>query len=249
MHLVPNAALTNTAASGMAIGEDLKELCELLQGVELDTSVKDEFHWNLTSSEDFTVSSVSKKVSSAKEIAWTNSIMKLLDVIWKTTIPTKIKTFSWRFFINRLPLKDILVNRGVSTLDSMDCPFCSIFPESLDHLFYQCQVTKEVWNRIILWLGKVANLSQEDFKSFGMIQEKVKNTKTKEILNSIWIALIWCIWNMRNTIIFDSGIFSHEEVISNIMFFSWRWVSSREPLRKTNFYDWYKFPLQCNYHS
>ncbi|XP_058751681.1 uncharacterized protein LOC131624783 [Vicia villosa] len=202
IHLVPNANLINLSITSKAIGDELRDLIVLLRGVELDITAKDDFHWNLTSNGVFTVSSVSFLMSSAKEIAWPNSTIKLLDVIWKTTIPAKIKIFSWRFFIKRLPLKDQLVNRGVSILTSIDCPFCSNYPESLDHLFYQCQVTKEVWNRTYLWVGDDANLTQEEFKHFGSIQEKVTNNNIKAIINTIWLAFIWCIWNMRNTIIF-----------------------------------------------
>ncbi|XP_058775531.1 uncharacterized protein LOC131649790 [Vicia villosa] len=227
------------------IGEELRELKTMIQGIVPNILATDDFHWNLTSNGVFTLSSVSHLVSNAKDLAWPSPIIKMLDVIWKTTIPAKIKIFSWRFLINRLPLKVQLVNRGVPILTSIDCPFCSNQPETLDHLFYQCHVTKVVWNRIYMWLGNDVNLSHEDFKNFGSIQEKVKKTNIKVTLNTIWIALIWCTWNMRNTIIFDNGIFSFDEVISNILYFSWRWVSNKELPSRINFYDWYKLPLLC----
>ncbi|XP_058740907.1 uncharacterized protein LOC131613238 [Vicia villosa] len=226
--------------------EEVRDLKALLQGVVSDNLVPDEFRWNLTTNGDFKVSSVSLLVSNAKELAWSLPIINMLDIIWKITIPAKIKIFTWRFFINRLPLKVQLANRGVSNLTSIDCIFCSTHPESLDHLFYQCHVTKAVWKRIYTWLGEEVKISLEEFKNFGSIQEKEKNINIKATLNTIWIALIWCIWKMRNTIIFDNGIFSFDEVISNIMFFSWRWSCNRENHSRISFYDWYKLPLSCN---
>ncbi|XP_058750207.1 uncharacterized protein LOC131623229 [Vicia villosa] len=233
--LVPMAHTSNPSTTVTVISEELRDLKVLLQGMVPDPSEKDDFHWNLTSNGVFTVSSVSHLVANAKDIAWTTSIIKMLDVIWKTNIPAKTKIFSWRFLINRLPLKDQLANRGVSSLTSIDCPFCASHPESLDHLFFNCHVTKEVWNRIYMWLGNDVILSMEDFKSFGSIQEKVRNTNVKVILNTIWIALIWCIWKMRNTIIFDNDTFCFDEVISNILYFSWRWISSKELPSRLNF--------------
>ncbi|XP_058775745.1 uncharacterized protein LOC131650019 [Vicia villosa] len=241
----PNSSISTLLGMGSVFDEELRDLKMLLEGVEPGISATDEFHWNLTSTGDFTVSSVSHFVSSAKDLAWPIPTIKLLDVIWKTTIPAKIKIFSWRFLINRLPLKVQLANRGVSSFTSIDCPFCTNHPESLDHLFYQCHVSNAVWNRIFIWLGNDVNLSIEEFKSFGCIQEKVKNINIKAKLNSIWMALIWCLWYMRNTIIFDNATFSFDEVISNIIFFSWRWVSNREAPSRITFYDWYKLPLFC----
>ncbi|XP_058784167.1 uncharacterized protein LOC131658936 [Vicia villosa] len=244
--LIPSAPNTSTfifIGMGSVLDEELRDLKMLLEGVEPDISATDEFHWNLTATGAFTVSSVSHLVANAKDLAWPIHTIKLLEVIWKSTISAKIRTFSWRFLTNRLPLKVQLANRGVASFTSIDCPFCSNHPESLDHLFYQCHVSNAVWNRIFIWLGDDVNLSIEEFKSFGSIQEKVKNTKIKVNLNSIWMALIWCTWYMRNTIIFDNAIFSFDEVISNIMFFSWRWVSNRESPSRINFYDWYKVPL------
>ncbi|XP_058733340.1 uncharacterized protein LOC131604946 [Vicia villosa] len=243
---VPIASTYSTSASASNIGDELRDLRLILQRMEPDILALDDYHWKLTSNGFFTVSSVSHLVSNAKELAWPTSTTKLLDVIWKNKIPEKIKIFAWRFFINRLPLKDQLAIRGVPNLSSIDCLFCSNNPETLEHLFFHCHATKEVWSRIHRWLGNDLKLTLEEFKNFGSIQEKVKNTNIKVTLNSIWIALIWCTWNMRNTMIFDGGVFSFDEVISNIMFFSWRWASNKELPSRINFYDWYKLPLLCN---
>ncbi|XP_058741413.1 uncharacterized protein LOC131613790 [Vicia villosa] len=169
---VPTAPSTILSVTGTVIGEDFRDLKSILQGIVQDILATDDFHWNLTSNGDFTVSSVSHLVSNAKDLAWPTPTIKLLDVIWKTNIPAKIKIFSWRFLINRLPLKVQLVNRGVSNRTSIDCPFCSNHPESLDHLFYQCHVTKAVWNRIYMWFGNDVNLSHEEFKALGVFKKR-----------------------------------------------------------------------------
>ncbi|XP_058741710.1 uncharacterized protein LOC131614098 [Vicia villosa] len=242
----PNAFNQFPSVMSTVVVEELRDLKALLQGVVPDNLAKDEFRWNLTSNADFKLSSVSILVSNAKELAWSLPIINMLDIIRKITIPAKIKILTWRFFINPLPLKVQLVNRGVSNFTSIDCIFCSTHPESLEHLFYHCHVTKAVWKRIYTWLDDEVKISLEEFKSFGSIQEKKKNINIKATLNTIWIALIWCTWKMRNTIIFDNGLFNFDEVISNIMFFSWRWSCNREPHSRISFYDWYKLPLLCN---
>ncbi|XP_058746451.1 uncharacterized protein LOC131619364 [Vicia villosa] len=241
--LFGNLPVTNGIASAFDI--QLRDLKALLDGIVPNILDHDDFHWKLNPTGVFSVASVSHLVSNTKDLAWPINTINLLVVIWKAIILKKVKIFSWRFFINRLPLEDLLANRGVPNLNSLDCLFCSHQPETLEHLFFQCQVTKVVWDKIYAWLGNDFELNLEEFKRFGRIQEKVREANSIVILNSIWIARIWCIWLMRNVIVFYNATFSFEAVISNIFFFSWRWLSSSTVTSRTSFYDWYKLPLNC----
>ncbi|XP_058750809.1 uncharacterized protein LOC131623817 [Vicia villosa] len=62
---VPTAPSTILSATGTVIGEDFRDLKSILQGIVQDILATDDFHWNLTSNGDFTVSSVSHLVSNA----------------------------------------------------------------------------------------------------------------------------------------------------------------------------------------
>ncbi|XP_058753771.1 uncharacterized protein LOC131626956 [Vicia villosa] len=217
--LGPNLLHHVSNGTSTAISLLLRDLNVLLDGITPNNANHDNFHWKLTSNGVFSVASVSNLVSNAKDITWPTNTIKLLDVMWKAKIPKKVKIFSWRFFIERLSLKYLLAYRGVTNLTSLDCPFCSNHPESSEHLFFQCQISKAVWDRIYSWLGNDLEFTLEEFKSFGCIQEKARKTNTRVKLNSIWLALIWCIWTMRNAIIFYNASFSFETVISNILFF------------------------------
>ncbi|XP_058767209.1 uncharacterized protein LOC131640851 [Vicia villosa] len=223
----------------------VRELKVLLKGIVPNNTEEDNFHWKLNPNGVFSVASVSNLVANAKDMAWSTNVINLLEAMWKAKIPKKVKIFCWRFFIDRLLLKDLLAHRGVSNFNSMDCLFCSNHPESSEHLFFQCQVSKVVWENIYTWLGDDLEFTLDEFKTFGYIEEKVRKSNTRVKLNSIWLALIWCIWIMRNAIIFDNASFSFEVVISNILFFSWRWLCNSDYTSRTIFYDWYKLPLNC----
>ncbi|XP_058783775.1 uncharacterized protein LOC131658506 [Vicia villosa] len=229
-----------TLGGDSAGASQLRDLKVLLNGIEPDNTDVVDFHWNLTSNGCFSVSSVSMAVSNAKDLTWTTSTIKLLELVWK------IKIFSWRFFINRLPLKDLLAHRGMSNFSSLDCVFCSNHSETLEHLFYHCLVLKAVWDRIYLWLGTELEFSLDEFKNFGSIQEKVKNIKNRAKINLIWLALIWSIWNTRNNINFENASFSYEVIIYNIMLYSWRWLCNSDSKSRLIFYDWYKLPLNSS---
>ncbi|XP_058754569.1 uncharacterized protein LOC131627730 [Vicia villosa] len=176
--LGPNLLHQPTNGTSMAISLLMRDLKVLLDRITPNTVDYDDFHWKLTSNGVFSVASVSSLVSNSKDIAWPSNTIKLLDVMWKANIPKKVKIFSWRFFIKRLPLKDLLAYRGIN-LTSLDCPFCSYHPESSEHLFFQCQITKTVWEKIYPWLGNDLEFSLEEFKSFGCIQEKAKKSNIR----------------------------------------------------------------------
>lgn len=42
------------------------------------------------------------------------SISKTIGVIWKTNVPLKIKIFTWRLFLDRLPTREMLYGREIS---------------------------------------------------------------------------------------------------------------------------------------
>jgi hypothetical protein len=60
-------------------------------------------------------------------------------------LPHKIKVFLWLVLKNKILTKDNLRKRNWQ--DSLDCVFCGL-PESINHLFFQCSVSRFVW-RII----------------------------------------------------------------------------------------------------
>ncbi|XP_058725679.1 uncharacterized protein LOC131596973 [Vicia villosa] len=128
---------------------------------------------------------------------------------------------------------------------NIHCEFCRKVPENSNHFFFHCLVSKSIWGRIFLWIGEDINLTIEELMDFGSIQEKVKNIKMREKINTIWIATMWSLWLMRNTMVFDKVPFSFEAVCTNVMSLSWSWLDRFKPLSSSSFYEWYKLPLAC----
>lgn len=60
-------------------------------------------------------------------------------VLWKLKIPKKMKIHWWRIIKGIIPVREVLRRRGVE-LDST-CPLCAIHPESIKHLFLDCNRT------------------------------------------------------------------------------------------------------------
>ncbi|XP_058741169.1 uncharacterized protein LOC131613524 [Vicia villosa] len=114
------------------LATQLRDLKEALESFIPIISESDVFHWKLNPSSVFSVASVTSLVSSAKDNAWPTYTIKLLETMWKSKVPKKVHIFSLRFFIDRLPLKDLLLHRGVTNFTSLDCVICSNHP---DHRF------------------------------------------------------------------------------------------------------------------
>ncbi|XP_058747151.1 uncharacterized protein LOC131620154 [Vicia villosa] len=106
-------------------------------------------------------------------------------------------------------------------------------------------MSKTIWGWIYSWLGDGHQLSMEDLMDFRYIKEKVKNAIDRNKINTIWTATTWSLWLMRNSIIFENVPYSFDVVCSNVLFLSWRWLVSSNPLSFSSFYDWYKLPLGC----
>ncbi|XP_058741616.1 uncharacterized protein LOC131614002 [Vicia villosa] len=215
-------------------------LCSEMDAVRLYASENDDFLWCTNSENEFSVACISNIVSVSKSFAWAPNVIKLLKVMWNLIIPPKMKVFAQRFLVERIPSKDLLLKRAMANLNIMDCVFCGTHTENLSHLFFNCQVVKEIWKSMYGWLGILEDINGEEFLDFGLIQEKVKNANHRVKINIIWIATIWRIWLMRNAINFEG------ESFCNIIFFSWRRLSNGNHKFKSIYYEWFKFPLSCS---
>jgi hypothetical protein len=84
---------------------------------------------------------------------------------------------------------------------------------------------------------------QHHFLEVGDI---VKGMVTKKFMHIIWLATMWCLWRMRNYIIFRGDCANVTLLVDQIVYFSWFWFIDR--LRSSVdlvFSDWCKNPLDC----
>jgi len=95
--------------------EVVGELCLLLQNLTLQVDKEDSWHWNLESSNAYTVQSAYKSMTQHQHIDTTVST----KVLWHKDISLKVVLFAWRLFRDQLPTKDNLYRRGVITVDDI----------------------------------------------------------------------------------------------------------------------------------
>ncbi|GJW28107.1 RNA-directed DNA polymerase, eukaryota [Tanacetum coccineum] len=66
---------------------------------------------------------------------------------WCKVIPRKVKIYMWRLFLDRLPHRLNLSLRGLD-IDSIMCPLCNNHVESNAHVFFSCDIARDVWSLV-----------------------------------------------------------------------------------------------------
>ncbi|GKA04369.1 RNA-directed DNA polymerase, eukaryota, reverse transcriptase zinc-binding domain protein [Tanacetum coccineum] len=118
------------------------ESCQflVLQTVITDVVLSDEqvsWQWSLNVSVGFSVSFVRSLIDA-----------HILDVSctatrWNPCIPIKVNVFLWRLLLNKLPSRVNLDRKGIDVV-SILCPICQEDVETANHIFFTCEMAKEL---------------------------------------------------------------------------------------------------------
>ncbi|GKV19211.1 hypothetical protein SLEP1_g29500 [Rubroshorea leprosula] len=119
---------------------------------------QDSFRWNSLANGKFSMKST---YFMAKNIQWTQ--MEDWSWIWNVCTIPKIKYFLWLVMHGRILTFDTLAQWGV--VSDNRCPRCRNGPETLTHIFRECQHAAIFWNSIIP--QSISTYNQNlDFKSW-----------------------------------------------------------------------------------
>ncbi|GJW98125.1 RNA-directed DNA polymerase, eukaryota, reverse transcriptase zinc-binding domain protein [Tanacetum coccineum] len=80
---------------------------------------------------------------------------KLLDssleaTRWIRYIPIKVNVFLWRLNLNKLLSRVNLDRKGIE-VSSLLCPTCQIDVETVNHIFFNCEMEKDLWSLLAKW--------------------------------------------------------------------------------------------------
>lgn len=152
----------------------------------------------------------------------------------------------WRLLQNRIPSRDNLIKRGVLNESQKFCPFDCGKEENVSHLFFECKLASEIWQKVINWLNVSAvlhNTVKQDFTQFkGLIDSGKVLT---ERFSVIWFACIWVIRKGRNEKTFRERNGSVESWLEEIKLLSWRWLNRILHGFIYTFNQWLLNPMEC----
>lgn len=136
-------------------------------------------------------------------------------VIHNNAATPKSRFICWLAAQNRLPTADKLTQWTI--LDDDSCRICGACKETVTHLFFECQLTAQVWQACL-------NLLNIDRSPMGWDQElqvasrKAKGTKAaNRVYIMVFVECVYAIWNARNKIVFDNVIFDVTQLIREIV--------------------------------
>ncbi|GLT63476.1 hypothetical protein SLA2020_360390 [Shorea laevis] len=164
--------------------------------IQKHSSEEDSFIWNSSSNGNFSMKSA---YYMAKNIQWSHG--DDWSWIWKVSTIPKIQYFLWLLMHGRLLTLDTLAQWGV--VQNSGCPRCSNGPETLNHLFRECQYASLFWDSITPY-SSTSHIQNLDFRSWIKTNVCWKNSNN---IPSTWPTVfsyaIWSIWYSRNQLVHD----------------------------------------------
>ncbi|KAL4563642.1 hypothetical protein LXL04_027687 [Taraxacum kok-saghyz] len=156
---------------------------------------------------------------------------------WNSWLPLRVNCFVWRLKLNRIPLIDNLVYKGIR-ISSRLCKLCNKEDEGRDHVFFTCDYAKEVCN----WFGVWAGLVNWDIGTFEMmcdyIRDLVTSKKNRKLITSLCYSLLWFIWKERNKRLFGARVKKPFQFADDIQLSCVNWVKNRGKMGKMTWAEW-----------
>ncbi|XP_071687760.1 uncharacterized protein [Rutidosis leptorrhynchoides] len=127
-------------------------------------------------------------------------------------------------------------------IDSIVYPNCNNGVETRDHLFFDCDVARDLWLRIRIWLGcGLPHFSSWDL--FVVWLEGVRLTvSSKNRIIAVMVTSLWAIWRFRNDVVFQDSFCSKNSLFDVIRLFSFHWIKNRGHL-VSNWNFWLSMPV------
>jgi len=169
---------------------------------------------------------------------------EVFKLLWKAKAFPNVIITAWRALLDRLPTRECLSRRGV-VLESTMCVLCHDKIESSQHLFMECGLALRVWGLCHMWIGILYvqnNVLKSHFESFLLNQA---NNKQNMVWKGIWTAIVRCIWEHRNSVVFKQRVVDAEEVFQKAQLKSWLWMKHKVQRFDYSFVDWILNPMPC----
>ncbi|KAE8701523.1 leghemoglobin C2-like [Hibiscus syriacus] len=200
----------------------LVELLNSLKDIKLIESLEDCLLWDGLGDGLFSVKECRKSLESVYEdtFQWRNCV-------WLGLVPPRVETFLWQLSHQKVAVRMELMKRGVTLGEDTLCPFCNLCEESVQHLFLFCQVSWELWNKLICYWG-ISLAFPLDPPSLLSSWSDLRPSSV--IWKFIPGVVLWSIWRIRNEIIFDNGKLDKLSLFFTVRLRLARWFLAKYPL-------------------
>ncbi|GJV75285.1 RNA-directed DNA polymerase, eukaryota, partial [Tanacetum coccineum] len=199
--------------------QQLEQLTNLLDSVSL-SNMEDRCFWDLNGEGVFQVKDV-RSVLDETFLPKEN-----IPTRWVKSIPIKVNVFVWKLVQDRISTRLNLMSRNIF-VPSVECPVCNNDSESSSHLFFGCQVAKEVLKLICRWWDLVL-YDFDNYDGWLLWFKSIRlGSKLKGVLEGVFYVYWWSIWSYRNQLLFASSKPRKSFIFDDIVFRSFNWYVAR----------------------
>jgi len=123
--------------------------------------------------------------------------------------------------------------------------FLLLHSHQCQHIFIECVVAQRVWSLCFRWIGIVFVQHKDILTHFeGFYLPQLSNRKNL-LWKGVWATIVTCIWEQRNSIVFNQGVVDVEEIFQMVQLKAWLWLKHRGHSFSYSFADWMLNPLIC----
>ena len=147
---------------------------------------------------------------------------------------------------NALPTRLNLQRRGI-VLDSVDCVFCGLEEEDLDHCLFGCSKIDAIWRKVWAW-GRLTGSRINSLLSFkNSLASRTLGKHRSDLIHAILLVTVWLIWQWRNKVAHSSqeeaGKVLQEDIFPSVQRLAYFWIVNRNPRLKVFWQQWFMLPL------
>lgn len=208
----------------MPISNELIQMLDTWPQYQPRIDMDDRVEWVLNANKEYTVKSAWNAIRRVGTVATWHK------VVWHRDAIPRCSFIMWLVCRNRIRTRDRLKRWGV--IDDSTCVLCGNGEETRDHLFFNCSFSGYVWSCVLKrnQLGYRCNSWQEEL---NMAEQYYKGSAMIARIGRLTMGVtLYCLWQERNTRIFQNAIRNEEAVLIDIQNYviakTWYWRVDRK---------------------
>ncbi|XP_021775094.1 uncharacterized protein LOC110738956 [Chenopodium quinoa] len=143
--------------------------------------------------------------------------LQYADVDWSSWVWNRLniprhRFICWMIMWKKIRVRAHLAKIGVITDDK--CPLCENSAETVEHLFFNCQYTRKCCIELQSRIGQ--NISFSSLEDCYQKLLDIKGRFQRQVFQSCYAGLLYCIWCQRNKAVWDKSIMKTEKLIQNL---------------------------------
>ncbi|GKA85602.1 RNA-directed DNA polymerase, eukaryota [Tanacetum coccineum] len=124
-------------------------------------------------------------------------------------VPIKVNILAWKIRCDVLPTRMNLSRRGID-IQATSCPICDYGVESSEHLFFRCNMIRDIGKQIVRWW----NINYEEVSSYEEWKTWLTSyrmaPKLKQVFEGVWLMILFGVGYLddvlRNLVLLKNGV-------------------------------------------